>query len=103
MEDYEDAINRIATGLEKKNRVFNPKEKEIVVYHETGHALLAVPSPHGQGSQNFHYTTRYRSIGIYPTVTDRGDCYLMTRKDLVGEIDVLLGGRIAGFLKFGDI
>jgi cell division protease FtsH len=102
MQDLEEAVDRITAGLEKKNRVINPKEKEIVAYHETGHALVASFTP---GADAVHKISIIpRGIGAlgYTQQLPTEDRYLMTRQELLGKIDVLLGGRIAELIVFGD-
>lgn len=103
MEDLDEAVDRIIAGLEKKNRVINPKEKEIVAYHETGHALVAAFTP---GADAVHKISIIpRGIGAlgYTQQLPTEDRYLMTRKELLGKIDVLLGGRMAEDVVFGEI
>ena len=103
MEDLDNAVDRIITGLEKKNRVINPKEKEIVAYHETGHALVAASTP---GADRVHKISIIpRGIGAlgYTQQLPTEDRYLMTRQELLGKIDVLLGGRMAETIIFGDV
>jgi cell division protease FtsH len=103
MADLDEAVDRIVAGLEKKNRVINPKEKEIVAYHETGHALIAHFTP---GADKVHKISIVpRGIGAlgYTQQLPTEDRYLMTKSELVGRIDVLLGGRAAEALIFGDV
>jgi cell division protease FtsH len=103
MEDLDDAVDRIIAGLEKKNRVINPKEKEIVSFHETGHALVAASTP---GADRVHKISIIpRGIGAlgYTQQLPTEDRYLMTRQELMGKIDVLLGGRMAEAIVFGDV
>lgn len=103
MEDLDEAVDRIIAGLEKKNRVINPKEKEIVAYHETGHALVAAFTP---GADAVHKISIIpRGIGAlgYTQQLPTEDRYLMTRHELLGKIDVLLGGRMAEDVVFGEI
>ncbi len=103
MKDLDDAVDRIIAGLEKKNRVINPKEKEIVAYHETGHALVAASTP---GADKVHKISIIpRGIGAlgYTQQLPTEDRYLMTRQELLGKIDVLLGGRMAEAIVFGDV
>jgi cell division protease FtsH len=103
MDDFEEAVDRIMGGLEKKNRVINPKEKQIVAYHETGHALVATYTP---GSDAVHKISIVpRGIGAlgWTQQLPTEDRYLMTKSELLGKIDVLLGGRAAERLVFGDI
>jgi cell division protease FtsH len=103
MEKLDDAVARIIAGLQKKNRVINPKEKEIVAYHETGHALVAAFPP---GADAVHKISIIpRGIGAlgYTQQLPTEDRYLMTRHELLGKIDVLLGGRMAEDVVFGEI
>src|SRR6185503_12380725 len=82
----------IVAGLEKKNRLLNPREREIVAHHEMGHALVAAALP---GSDAVH------KISIIPRGTE--DRYLMTREELENKMAVLLGGRAAEHLVFGHL
>ncbi len=103
MEDLDEAVDRIIAGLQKRNRVINPKEKEIVAYHETGHALVAAFTP---GADAVHKISIIpRGIGAlgYTQQLPTEDRYLMTRQELLGKIDVLLGGRMAEDVSFGEI
>ncbi|MFZ5428436.1 MAG: ATP-dependent zinc metalloprotease FtsH [Thermodesulfobacteriota bacterium] len=103
MDDLNEAVDRVIGGLEKKNRVINPKEKKIVAYHETGHALVAAFTP---GADKVHKISIVpRGLGAlgYTQQLPTEDRYLMTRQELLGKIDVLLGGRVAEELSFGEI
>jgi cell division protease FtsH len=103
MPDLEEAVDRIMGGLEKKNRVINPKEKQVVAYHEAGHAVVATFTP---GSDAVHKISIVpRGIGAlgWTQQLPTEDRYLMTQTELLGKIDVLLGGRGAERLTFGDI
>jgi len=103
MADLDEAVDRIIAGLEKKNRVINPREKEIVAYHETGHALVAA---YTTGADKVHKISIIpRGIGAlgYTQQLPTEDRYLMTRNELLGKIDVMLGGRVAESIVFGDI
>ncbi len=103
MADLEEAVDRIMGGLEKKNRVINPKEKKIVAYHETGHALVASFTA---GADEVHKISIVpRGIGAlgWTQQLPTEDRYLMTKTELLGKIDVLLGGRGAERLVFGDV
>jgi len=102
MDDFEEAVDRIMGGLEKKNRVINPKEKQIVAFHETGHALVATYTP---GSDAVHKISIVpRGIGAlgWTQQLPTEDRYLMTQPELLAKIDVLLGGRAAERLVFGE-
>lgn len=103
MEDLDDAVDRIIAGLEKKNRVINPKEKEIVAHHETGHALVAAFTPGADMVHKISIIPRGIAALGYTQQLPTEDRYLMTRKELLGKIDVLLGGRMAEDIVFGEI
>ncbi|BCU06389.1 ATP-dependent zinc metalloprotease FtsH [Allochromatium tepidum] len=101
--DFTVAIERIVAGLEKKSRVLNPKERETVAYHEMGHALVALSLP---GTDPVHKVSIIpRGIGAlgYTLQRPTEDRFLMTRADLEHKIAVLLGGRAAEKLVFGEI
>jgi cell division protease FtsH len=101
--DFTQAIERIVAGLEKKNRVLNAREREIVAYHEMGHALTALALP---GSDPVHKVSIIpRGIGAlgYTIQRPTEDRFLMTREELENKIAVLLGGRAAEKLVFGHL
>uniref|UniRef100_I2Q2T6 ATP-dependent zinc metalloprotease FtsH n=1 Tax=Desulfovibrio sp. U5L TaxID=596152 RepID=I2Q2T6_9BACT len=103
MPDLEEAVDRLMGGLEKKNKVINPKEKKVVAYHEAGHALVATFTA---GSDAVHKISIVpRGIGAlgWTQQLPTEDRYLMTHSELLGKIDVLLGGRGAERLVFGDV
>jgi cell division protease FtsH len=103
MVDFEEAIDRVVAGLEKKNRLIIPREREIVAYHETGHALVAAFTA---GADQVHKISIIpRGIGAlgYTQQLPTEDRYLMTRTELEGKIDVLFGGRAAEQLVFGEV
>jgi cell division protease FtsH len=103
MSDFDAAIDRVVAGLEKKNRLINQKEREIVAVHETGHALMAAFTP---GADKVHKISIIpRGIGAlgYTQQLPTEDRYLMTRAELEGKIDVLFGGRAAEQVVFGEI
>ncbi|MBN8245709.1 ATP-dependent zinc metalloprotease FtsH [Nitratireductor aquimarinus] len=95
MEDFTNAVERIVAGLEKKNRLLNPREREIVAHHEMGHALVAMALP---GVDPVHKVSIIpRGIGAlgYTIQRPTEDRFLMTREELENKIAVLLGGRAA--------
>ena len=103
MADFTAALERIVAGLEKRNRVLNPREREIVAYHEMGHALVAAAVP---GSDKVHKVSIIpRGIGAlgYTIHRPTEDRYLMTREELGNKMAVLLGGRAAEQLVFGHL
>jgi cell division protease FtsH len=103
MPDFDDAIDRVVAGLERKSRVINPKEKEIVAYHEAGHALVAESRPHADRVTKVSVIPRGVAALGYTQQRPTEDRYLMTRAELLDRLDVLLGGRVAEELTFGDV
>ena len=104
LEDFTGAIERIVAGLEKKNRVLSPKEREVVAYHEMGHALWS-RSPFRARTTVHKVSIIPRGIGAlgYTIQRPTEDRYLMTREELENKIAVLLGGRAAEKLVFGHL
>jgi len=102
-EEFDEALDRIVAGLEKKNRVLNEKEKKTVAYHETGHALVA--SFRATAEKVHKISIVPRGIGAlgFTMQLPTEDRYLMSRTELLEKIDVLLGGRAAEEIIFGDI
>jgi cell division protease FtsH len=95
------AVERIVAGLEKKNRLLNPKERDIVAHHEMGHALVAMSLP---GTDAVHKVSIIpRGIGSlgYTIQRPTEDRYLMTREELQNKMAVLMGGRAAEHLVYG--
>ena len=103
LEDFNVAVERIVAGLEKKNRLLNPREREVVAHHELGHALVAAALP---GCDPVHKISIIpRGIGAlgYTIQRPTEDRYLMTREELEDKMAVLLGGRAAENLAFGHL
>jgi cell division protease FtsH len=103
MDDFNNAIERIVAGLEKRNRLLNPKEREIVAHHEMGHALVAMALP---GVDPVHKVSIIpRGIGAlgYTIQRPTEDRFLMTREELQNKMAVLLGGRAAEWIIYGHL
>jgi cell division protease FtsH len=103
MADFNNAVERIVAGLEKRNRLLNPKEREIVAYHEMGHALVAMALP---GVDPVHKVSIIpRGVGAlgYTIQRPTEDRFLMTREELENKMAVLLGGRAAELIAFGHL
>lgn len=103
MDDFDEAIEKTLVGLKKKSRVVKENERKIVAYHETGHALVAAFTP---GSDPVHKITIIpRGMGAlgYTLQRSEDDQFLYSKKELMGQIDVLLGGRAAEQIIFGEI
>jgi cell division protease FtsH len=103
MVDFEETIDRMVAGLERKSRVINPKEKEIVAYHEAGHARVAESRPHADRVAKISIIPRGVAALGYTQQQPTEDRYLMTRAELLDRLDVLLGGRTAEEIIFGDV
>jgi len=103
MAEFQDAIDRIVGGLEKKNRVMNEKEKRIVAYHESGHALVAMSVPTADPVNKVTIIPRGIAALGYTQQLPTEDRYLMTKEELLDRLCVLLGGRVAEEIIFGDI
>jgi len=103
MVDFEEAMDRVVAGLEHKSRVISPKEKEIVAYHEAGHALVAESRTHADRIAKISIIPRGVAALGYTQQQPTEDRYLMTRAELLDRLDVLLGGRTAEEIVLGDI
>ena len=103
MKDFEDAIERVVAGLEKKNKVINPQEKKVVAYHESGHAIISWMMAENDAVQKISIVPRGMSALGYTMNLPLEDRYLMTRKELFSRICGLLGGRIAEEIIFDEI
>ncbi len=102
-EDFVMAMERIVAGLEKKNRLLNPKERRIVAYHEMGHALVASALPDMDKVQKISIIPRgIGSLG-YTIQRPLEDRYLMTQQELQNKMAVLMGGRVAESMIFGEV
>jgi len=101
--EFQEAVERIIGGLEKKNRLINPKERQTVAYHEMGHALVALSLPGTDPVQKISIIPRGISALGYTLQVPTEDRYLMKKTELLNKIATLLGGRAAEELIFGDI
>ena len=95
MAEMEEAIERIVAGLEKKTRVMNERERQIVAYHEVGHALVALSVPNADPVQKISIIPRGIAALGYTLQRPTEDRYLMTKTELIDKLTVLLGGRVA--------
>jgi cell division protease FtsH len=103
MSDFTAAFERIVAGLEKRNRLLNPKERRVVAYHELGHALVALSLP---GADPVHKVSIIpRGVGAlgYTLQRPTEDRFLMSIEELENKMAVLLGGRGAEQLVFGEV
>jgi len=103
MTDFNNAVERMVAGLEKRNRLLNPKEREIVAHHEMGHALVALSLP---GVDPVHKVSIIpRGVGALGYTIQRPieDRFLMTKEELENKMAVLLGGRAAELIVFNHL
>jgi cell division protease FtsH len=103
MADIEEAIDRVVAGLEKKSRLMSKKEKEIVAFHESGHAIVASLLPNADPVRRISIIPRGISALGYTLQLPTEDRYLMTKTELLDRTAVLLGGRVAEEITFGEI
>jgi cell division protease FtsH len=103
MADLQEAVERVIAGLEKKNRVLNPHEKERVAYHEIGHALTALALPGTDKVQKISIIPRGVAALGYTLQLPTEDRFLMTVSELENRIAVLLGGRTAEQLIYDEV
>jgi cell division protease FtsH len=103
MTDFEAAIDRIVAGLEKKRRVMNKKEKEIVAYHECGHTIVAELLPTTDPVHRVSIVQRGIAALGYTLQLPTEDRYLMTKTELLDKLCVMLGGRVAEEIIFHEV
>lgn len=103
MEDFDEAVEKSVAGLQKKSRVIKEKERRTVAFHETGHALVAAFTEGADKVHKISIVPRGVAALGYTLQMPEEDRYLRTEKELLGEVDVLLGGRAAEQIIFGEI
>ncbi len=103
MADLEEAIDRVMAGLERKSRVLNKHEKEIVAYHESGHAIVGASLPNTDPVHRVSIIPRGVTALGYTLQLPTEDRYLMTKSELESRLKVLLGGRVAEEITFKEI
>jgi cell division protease FtsH len=99
--DFDEAIEKTVAGLQQKTRVLKPEERRLTAYHEAGHALIAAFTPNADPVQKISIIPRGFALG-YTLQFPLEDRYTVTRSDLLGKIDILLGGRIAEEMVSGE-
>jgi cell division protease FtsH len=103
MSEFEEAVERIVAGLEKKNRLINAREREIVAHHEMGHAIVALSLPGTDPVQKISIIPRGIAALGYTMQVPTDDRFLMSKTELLNKIATLLGGRAAEEIVFGDV
>ncbi|MCL2443984.1 MAG: ATP-dependent zinc metalloprotease FtsH [Treponema sp.] len=99
--DFDEAIEKTVAGLQKKTRVLKQKERRLTAYHEAGHAIVAAFTPNADPVQKISIIPRGFALG-YTLQLPLEDRYTVTESDLLGRIDILLGGRIAEEMISGE-
>jgi len=103
MEELQESIERVMAGPERKSRIMNKNEKEIVAYHESGHALLSMLVPKVDPLHKVSIIPRGTTALGYTMNFPTEDKYLVSKSELLGELVVFLGGRVSEELIFGEI
>jgi len=102
MDELEEAIARVIAGPERKSRRISEKEKEIIAYHETGHALVMKALPHTDPVHKVSIISRGMALGWTLSLPEE-DKYLVSRDELMDQIAGIMGGRVAEEIVFNDI
>jgi cell division protease FtsH len=103
MPEFEEAVERVMAGLQKKNRLINPEERKIVAYHELGHAFVALSLPGTDPVQKISIIPRGIAALGYTMQVPTEDRFLMKRTELLNKVATLLGGRASEEIVFGDV
>lgn len=103
MPEFEEAIDRVIAGPERKSRIISKKEREIIAYHEAGHALVAAKIKGTDPVHKISIIPRGHMALGYTLQLPEEDRFLVSRQELSDKICVLLGGRVAESLRFGDV
>ncbi len=102
MEEVEEAIDRVIAGPEKKSRVISDKEKSIVAHHEVGHAILSKVLPNADPVHKISVLPRGMALG-YTLQLPEQDRHLISRSEALDQITVMMGGRVAEEMVFGEV
>jgi cell division protease FtsH len=102
LKELEEAIDRVVAGPERRTRLISDKEKKVIAYHEGGHALVAHLLPNANPVHKITIIPRGQALG-YTMTLPLEDKFLVAREELIDELAMLLGGRVAEELVFGDI
>jgi cell division protease FtsH len=101
MPELEEAIDRVLAGPERRSRVISEKEKRVIAYHEAGHALVSHALPNADPVHKVSIVSRGRALG-YTLTLPTEDRFLVTRSELIDELAMLLGGRVAEEVVFNE-
>jgi cell division protease FtsH len=103
MPEFEEAIDRVMAGPERKSRVISKKEREIIAYHEVGHAIVARMIPGSDPVHKISIIPRGHMALGYTLQVPEEDRFLISKQELLNRICVLLGGRVTETIKFGNV
>ncbi len=103
MYDFNEAIDKVSIGLKKKSRKDNKKEIRLVAVHETGHALVGAFTPGHEPVNKITVVPRSHGVGGFTQYREEEEKNFITKKDIINEIDSLLGGRAAEQVVLGDV
>ena len=103
MEDLEEGIERVMAGPERKSRLINNREKKIIAYHETGHAIVAKILPGADPVHKISIIPRGHAALGYTLQIPEEDRFLMTKSELMNRISILLSGRVSEEIVFNDV
>lgn len=103
MEDFNEAIDKVSIGLKKKNRTENEKERKLVAFHETGHALVGAFTPNYPPVNKITIVPRSNGVGGFTQYREEEERFFKTKKDILNEVDSCLGGRAAEQIMLGEI
>ncbi|MDR1133383.1 MAG: ATP-dependent zinc metalloprotease FtsH [Synergistaceae bacterium] len=103
MSEFEEAIDRVMAGPERKSRVISKKEREIIAYHEVGHAIVARMIPGSDPVHKISIIPRGHMALGYTLQVPEEDRFLVSKRELTNRICVLLAGRVTESMKFGDV
>ena len=102
MEEFEEAVDRIVGGPERKSRIISPREKEMTAYHEAGHALVAHNLPHADRVHKISIVSR-GNMGGHTSLLPNEDRYLWTKNQFGDMLSVMMGGRVAEEMIFSEV
>ena len=102
MSEFDEAIERVIAGPQRKSRILSPKERELTAYHEGGHALLGKVLPHANPPHKVTILPRGMALG-YVLPLPQEEKYTLTRGEILDNITAMLGGRVSEEIKFGEI
>jgi cell division protease FtsH len=101
MPELEEAIDRVLAGPERRSRIISEKERKVIAYHEAGHALVSHALPNADPVHKVSIVSRGRALG-YTLTLPTEDRFLVTRSELIDELAMLLGGRVAEEVVFDE-